>query len=160
MLAQPQAEHNWLQKLIGEWTTEMRASMGPGEPPQTFRGRERGRSLGGLWVLCEGEGDTPGGGTSGHVMTLGYDPNRGKYVGTFIHSMGAYLWVYDGSVDSSGRKLVLDAEGPSFTDNSRMAKYKDTIEFQSDDLRLLRSSILGDDGQWTEFMQVEYRRVS
>ena len=38
----------------------MDAVMGPDKPPETFRGTDSVRSIGGLWVLCEGR---PGGGT-------------------------------------------------------------------------------------------------
>ncbi|MEX0717303.1 MAG: DUF1579 domain-containing protein [Planctomycetaceae bacterium] len=158
MHEQPQKEHEWLAKLVGEWTTEMHASMGPDEPPQVFRGKETVRSLGGLWTIGEGEGDTPGGDTGRHVMTLGYDPKKGRYVGTFVASMMTHLWLYDGELDPSGKKLVLDAEGPSFAGDGTMAKYQDAIEFLDDDHRVLTSRVLGDDGQWTEFMRADYRR--
>ena len=59
---EPQEEHRWLQKLIGEWTFDGEATMGPDQPAETFTGRERVRSLGDLWVLAEGEGVTPEGG--------------------------------------------------------------------------------------------------
>ena len=59
---EPQEEHRWLQTLIGEWTFAGEATMGPDQPPATFTGRERVRSLGDLWVLAEGEGETPDGG--------------------------------------------------------------------------------------------------
>ena len=64
MNTEPQKEHGWLQKLVGEWTSEAEATMEPGKPPETFRGTESVRSLGGLWVLAEGQGEMPGGGTA------------------------------------------------------------------------------------------------
>jgi hypothetical protein len=51
MKAEPQREHQWLQKLIGEWTCESEATMEPGKPPERFTGTESVRSLGDLWVL-------------------------------------------------------------------------------------------------------------
>ena len=53
MKAEPQKEHQWLHKLVGEWTSEAETSMGPGKPPEKFEASESVRSLGGLWVLCE-----------------------------------------------------------------------------------------------------------
>ena len=38
MMPEPQAEHQWLQKLVGDWTVEGEAPMEPGQPPMTFRG--------------------------------------------------------------------------------------------------------------------------
>jgi hypothetical protein len=39
-----------------------------------------------------------------------------------------------------------------------MAKYKDVVEFKSDDHRILSSHMLGDDGKWVTFMTAHYRR--
>jgi hypothetical protein len=39
-----------------------------------------------------------------------------------------------------------------------MARYKDVIELESDDHRLLRAHVLGDDGDWHHFMTASYRR--
>ena len=81
---EPQAEHRWLQQLVGAWTLDGEATMELGQPPATFTGTERVRSLGDLWFLAEGEGEMPGGGTATTLMTLGYDPQKGRFVGTFI----------------------------------------------------------------------------
>jgi hypothetical protein len=157
MNAEPQQQHQWLQRMVGEWTSEAEAIMGPDKPPETFRGTESVRSVGGLWTVGEGRGDMPGG-IATTIMTLGYDPARKRFIGTFIGSMMTHLWVYDGELDAAGKVLTLDAEGPSFTQD-KMAKYKDVIEFKSDDHRVLTSHILGDDGQWHQFMTAHYRRA-
>jgi hypothetical protein len=39
-----------------------------------------------------------------------------------------------------------------------LAKYQDIIEFVSADHRIMTSQILGEDGQWTQFMTAHYRR--
>ena len=156
---EPQKEHRWLAKLVGEWTTEMDAVMGPDKPPEKFVGTDSVRSIGGLWVMCEGRGPMPGGGEALTMMTLGYDPAKKKFVGTFIGSMMTYLWIYEGELDPAGRKLTLDAEGPNFgSPAGGMAKYQDSIEFLSDDHRTLTSHMQGPDGKWTQFMQAHYRR--
>jgi hypothetical protein len=158
MKTEPQKEHQWLQQLVGEWTMEAEASMGPDKPPEKARGTESVRSLGGLWVLAEGQGEMPGGGPATTLMTLGYDPRTKRYVGTWIGSMMTYLWVYDGELDATGKVLTLSAEGPSMAGDGTMAKYRDVIEFVSDDHRELSSQVLGEDGQWQRFMTAHYRR--
>jgi hypothetical protein len=157
--AQPQPEHQWLQKLVGEWSYEHEADSGPDKPKQKFTGTERVRSLGGLWTLGEGTGAMPGGGTANTLMTLGYDPDKKRFVGTWVGSMMSFLWVYDGSLDPAGRTLTLNAEGPDFSTPGKTAKYQDIIEFVSDDHRVLRSQTLGDDGTWHPFMEGHYRRT-
>jgi hypothetical protein len=158
MQAEPQREHQWLQKLVGEWTFEGEATMEPGKPPEKYQGTESVRSLGGLWILAEGQGEMPGGGIATTLMTLGYDPQKKRYVGTFIASMMTHLWVYDGALDAAGRELALDTEGPNMVAEGEMAKYKDVIEIKSDDHRVLTSHMLGDDGKWHAFMTANYRR--
>lgn len=158
MHAEPQKEHQWLHKFVGEWTYETVAEMKPGEPPSTFTGSERVRSIGGLWVQGEGQGEMPGGGAATMVITLGYDPRRGRYVGTWLGSMMTHLWVYEGSVDAAGRVLTLDTEGPSMSDPAKLTRYQDVFEFRGDDQRVLTARVLGDDGQWQQIMTTTYRR--
>jgi Protein of unknown function (DUF1579) len=92
------------------------------------------------------------------MMTLGYDPQKQRYVGTWVGSMMTYLWVYDDAMDAAGRALTLNAEGPHMVAEGKLAKYKDVIEIKSEDHRVLTSHMLGDDGEWHEFMTANYRR--
>ena len=156
---EPQKEHQWLQRLVGEWTFEAECNFGPDQPPMKTTGREVVRSLGGLWTVGEGEGEMPGGGTCQSIMTLGYDPQTGRFVGTFIASVMTHLWPYNGSLDAAGKVLTLDSEGPGFAGDGTMAKYQDIIEFVSDDHRILSSQCLGEDGRWIPFMKAHYRRT-
>jgi hypothetical protein len=117
------------------------------------------RSLDGRWVVLEGTGGEPGGGTHTNIMTLGFDPNRGKYVGTFVSSAMTYLWTYEGALDETGTKLVLDCEGPSFENVGQMARYQDTVELMGDDRRALSSVFLAGDGTWKPVMRMDYRRA-
>lgn len=159
MPASPRKEHEWLQQLVGEWTFESECLGEPGKPSEKFHGSEEVKSLGGLWFIGEGEGEMPGGDTGRMRITLGFDPKRNRYIGTWVGSMMTHLWIYDGELDSSGRILTLNAEGPSFTEEGKMAKYQDIIEIKSSDHRILTSRALGDDGEWAEFMTTHYRRV-
>lgn len=156
--AEPQEEHRWLQKFIGEWDMEAESDSGPGEPPVKTTGTESVRSLGGLWIVAEGEGEMPGGGTGHSLMTLGYDPQKKRYVGTWMGSMMTYLWLYDGSLDAGGKVLTLNSEGPSMSGDGKMAPYQDVIEFKSDDHRVLTSHMKGEDGSWQVFMTAHYWR--
>jgi hypothetical protein len=158
MQAEPHEQHHWLQKLIGEWTFASECPSGPDQPPAKSTGAESVRSLGGLWVVAEGQGEMPGGGMATTMMTLGFDPQRNKYVGTWIGSMMTYLWIYEGTLDSAQKVLTLAAEGPSMAGDGTLAKYRDVIEFASDDHRVLSSHLQGADGKWNQFMTAHYRR--
>jgi hypothetical protein len=157
--AEPQREHQWLQKLVGEWTFEGEMTMAPGKPPERFTGIESVRSLGGLWILAEGQSQMPPDGSPATmIMTLGYDPQKKRFVGTFIGSMMTHLWVYEGGLDAAEKVLSLNTEGPDMAAEGKMATFRDVIEFKSDDHRVLRSHMLGDDGKWHEVVTAHYRR--
>lgn len=158
MNVEPQKEHQWLQKLVGEWTYEGECQMGPGQPPSKMTGAERVRSLGGLWTVAEGGGEMPGCGPATTMMTLGYDPEKKRFVGTWVGSMMTKLWVYEGTLDAAGRMLTLETEGPNVAVPGSTARYRDVIEFISDDHRTLTSHMRGDDGKWNEFMKAHYRK--
>jgi hypothetical protein len=158
MKADAQKEHQWLHQLIGEWTSEAHASMEPGKPPETWKGTESVRSLGGLWIVAEGQGEMPGGGLATMMMTLGYDPQTKRFVGTWVGSMMTHLWVYAGALDAAERVLTLEAEGPDMAGAGKIAKYRDVIELKAPDHRVLTSYMLGDDGAWHQFMTAHYRR--
>jgi hypothetical protein len=157
-MPEPQAEHEWLQRLVGEWTFETEPMKGPDGTEAKHRGTDRVRPLGRYWVIGEGEGDMPGGGTAELRMTLGYDVEKKRFVGTWVGSMMPHLWVYDGELDAGRKILTLNADGPSMAGDGSMAKYQDIIEFRSDDHRLLRSQVLQKDGTWNHFMTAHYRR--
>lgn len=154
----PQKEHEWLQKLVGEWATEMDCPMGPDQPPVKNKGVESVRSIGGLWTMGEGKGEAPDGTPVTSIMTLGYDPQKQRFIGTFIASMMTHMWPYEGTLDAAGKTLTLDTEGPSMTGDGKMMKYKDIITFLNDDHRILTARIQGEDGNWTEVMTAHYRR--
>lgn len=152
-------EHGWLDQLVGDWVFEGECFMGPDEPPFKATGRETVRSLGGYWTVGEGQGEMPCGGEARTLMTLGYDPRAKRYRGTWVGSMMDHLWVYDGAMSSDGRTLTLEAEGPSFAGDGKMLRYRDALEVVDRDTRILRASVLGDDGQWFQFMECRYTRV-
>jgi hypothetical protein len=158
MKAEPQKEHQWLQQLVGEWTFEGEMTPAPGKAPEKFTGTESVRSLGGLWILAEGQGEMPDGSPATMIMTLGFDPQKKRFVGTFIGSMMTHLWLYDGGLDDAEQVLTLNTEGPDMSAEGKMATFKDVIEIKSADHRVLRSHMLGDDGKWHEVMTAHYRR--
>ena len=66
--------------------------------------------------------------------------------------------VVDGALDAAGKVLTLNAEGPDVTTPDKTAKYRDVIEFKSDNHRTLTSYALGPDGDWKLFMSANYHR--
>jgi len=159
MFAEPQNEHRWLEALLGTWTSEAECAMGPDQQPSKTRGRETVRSLGGLWIVAEGKGEMPGGGEAIMLLTLGYDPARQRFIGSWIGSMMTHMWVYEGTLDASGKVLTLDTTGPDFEKGSGTRRYQDIITLNEDGSRTLASRILGENGEWQHIMRADYRRA-
>lgn len=158
MFSEPQDEHRWLERMVGQWRFESECDMGADQPSK-FEGTDSVRSLGGLWIICESLGEMPGGGIAKNIITLGFDPRIGRFVGTFVGSVMANLWVYEGSLDETGNMVILDAEGPSFTQDGGLSKYQDSMELVDDDHRILRSQVLTPEGNWHHFMTSHYYRT-
>lgn len=147
----PQQEHGWLKQFEGEWESESEATMGPGQEPMKCSGTMSARMLGGLWMVSQSTSEAMGQKVEA-LQTIGYDTDKRKYVGTWVDSMFNYMWKYKGSVDASGKKLSLDAEGPNFMAGSGSAKFRDSYEFVSPDEIKITSAMQNDKGEWVTFM--------
>ena len=158
MKVDPVKQHTWLRKFLGEWTSECTAMCGPEGSAQTTTGTESVRTLGDVWIIGEGRGEMPGGGEAQMVRTLGYDPSRERFVGTWIGSMMTHLWIYNGQLDAAGKVLTLHCEGPNFEKPGAMCRYRDVHEIISDNERTLTAFVQGEDGSWTQIMTATYRR--
>lgn len=156
MAGEAQTTHEWLQRLVGEWTYEMDAT-GPDGEPMKLKGTESVRSLG-AWVVCEAREEQSEGMTS--LMSLCFDPARQRFVGSFVGSMMPHLWIYEGQLDATGTVLTLETEGPSFEVEGETAKYRDTLKVRGENHRILSSSYLRPDGEWRQFMTMHYRRAA
>ena len=155
---EPQKQHRWLKRFLGEWTYESEMPAQGGQPAHKVTGIERVRAIGDLWVVGESNGEMPGAGPATSIITLGYDPDRKRFVGTWIGSMMTHMWVYSGELDSAERVLTLTSEGPSMSNEGTMSTYQDVVEFKNDNHRVLTARVRNNDGTWQEFMTMEFRR--
>ena len=155
-MPEPTKEHAWLHQAVGEWDTEGEANMGPGQPAIKCTGTETVRALGKFWTITENTTTMMEMPMTG-VMTLGYDPEKKKYIGTWVDSMTSHLWHYEGTVDAAGKVLTLEAEGPNPAAPGTTAKFRERIEFKSKDHKVFTSS-MESDGQWVTFVTMNAKR--
>ncbi len=158
VMPQPTQQHIWLEKFVGEWTTESKGTMGPDQPPMECHGTLSSRKLGGFWVVNEIKGEWSGIPMTG-IQMIGYDQGKKKFVGTWVDSMTDFLWRYEGELDASGKKLTLEADGPNFMDGSKTTKFQDIFEFKSAEEILMTSRMLSEDGTWVTFMSGTAKRI-
>lgn len=154
-MPKPQKEHEFLQKFVGEWESVGKGIMAEGAEPMECTGTASNRMLGGFWIVSNGKGEVMGD-TMENVMQIGFDSEKGKYVGTWIDSFSNHMWKYEGTVE--GEKLILNAEGPDMTNPEKTAMYRDEFEFKSPDHYVLTSSAQGEDGKWVTFMTADVRK--
>ena len=150
-------ESEWLKPFVGEWDVEMESLAVAGMPAMKCKGTFNARALGNQWIVADSVAN-PGGINLVAVLTVGYDPAKKKYVGSWVDSMQSHMWLYEGTVSDDGKTISLLADGPGFADPKKTAKYKDAWEFKSKDQIVLTASVQGDDGKWTTFMTANYNR--
>lgn len=150
-MPKPQKEHEWLHNLVGEWKTRSTVNMGPEEAPMECEGTEKGAMFGGFWVVVKGESETMGT-TVETQLTLGYDPAKGKYVGTWIDTVNNYLWNYTGTLDENGKTLTLLTEGQCPMTPGKTRQFKEVITLWGDNEKIFTSFMQMDDGTWQEIV--------
>lgn len=158
--AKPQSQHAFLERLVGDW--HMVSATGypdydPSDPKQ--RCTETIKSVGGLWIVSEGRGAMPDGTGMTTVLTLGFDPAKGQYVGSWIGSMMATFWTYTGWMEPDGKTLVLEAIGPKFDGSGEMTTYRDIVTLHDDDTRTFSGSVVQPDGSFQQFMSSDFKRT-
>jgi len=154
---QPAKDQEWLKQLVGEWDIKFKMNMQPDQPPMESAGTDSVRALGGHWIIAEIKTTMMGAPYNG-ILSLGYDPLKKHFNGTWIDSFGGYLWVYKGTLNDAGDTLTLETNGPSILSPDKTARYKEVIQITDKDNRTFTSSIETDDGKWTKILTIEYHR--
>lgn len=150
-------EHEWLHQLAGQWEADVEVSAEPGKPPLKLKSTEDTRRIGGFWILSASEVPPPGM-PFARALTLGWDPQKKKYVGTWVDSFSTYIGRYEGSMDAAGRTLTLEGEMPSPFDPAKSVRVREVIELKSQDQKVVTTSVQGEDGSWFTLVRVDARR--
>lgn len=154
---QPEAEHLWLKQFAGEWTSSSKSTPIGEQPAMESSGKMSSKMLGGFWIINKMDAEV-GGMKFKAIQTIGYDTKKKKYVGTWVDSMMNYMWHYEGTVDKTGKKIQLVAEGPNMIGGTGKALYRDSYEFKSADRIIATTEVQDDTGQWIIFLTGELVR--
>lgn len=158
MGTKPVQEHEWLQKLVGEWKVESEMAAEPDSPKLKSQGSASVKSLGGLWAFSENKEAVSNGMEMTSYFGLGYDVSFKEYRAFWVGSMSSHLWKYVGTLSADGKTMTLNCEGPSMTKDGETALYRDVIELIDDDHRTLTSYGQDEKGEWQEFAKAHYYR--
>lgn len=155
--AAPAKDHEWLEQLVGEWDIQFKVYMQPDQPPVETSGTDSVRALGNHWIIAETKTTMMGAAYTG-ILSVGYDPLKKHFNGTWIDSFGGHLWVYKGTLNDAGDTLTLETEGPSLQSPGKTARYKDVIQITGKDSRTFTSTTETEDGKWVKIVAIDYRR--
>ncbi len=108
----PTAEHKILATEEGTWDAAVKSfEGGPNSEPAVSKGTEVNTLLpGGLWLVSKFEGEFGGVKFEGHGQ-FGYDPNKKKYIGTWIDSMVPTMSLLEGEYDAKTKTMTYVGEG-------------------------------------------------
>ena len=153
---QPQKEHLWLKQLVGEWDSECEMFMEEGKPAEKSKGTESGKMLGDFWAVMKNKGQFQGKEFVG-VFTLGFDPEKKSFIGTWYDNMSSYMWQYTGKIDSAGKTLTLESEGPCPGHGGKIMKVREILEIKTPEHKVF-TSMVEKDGKWVKGMVINYRK--
>lgn len=156
-MPQPTTQHEWLKKFVGEWTVRSEIHMAPDQEPMVATGTESARMLGGFWVVGEGRGEMAGADLKSEwIISFGYDPQQGEYVGRWIDSMTPAKWDYRGKVSEDGKTMTLSTSGFCPMEG-KDCEFRTTVAFKSDDVRVITDEKKTDAG-WVTAVVSTYTR--
>jgi hypothetical protein len=105
-LAIPGAPHKLLAGMAGNWSVKSTCCMEPGNPPIESTGSaEQKMILDGRFLQQEFSGDMMGSPFNGVGFT-GYDNHTGKYVSTWMDTMGTGIYYFEGTADADGKTIT------------------------------------------------------
>lgn len=152
-MPKPGKEHMSLAKAEGVWDA---AVEGMGMPPTKGTSTMK-MVLGGFWLEDHFTCDFGGMPFEGRGMT-GYDPIKGKYVGTWTDSMSPALMVSEGTFDEKTRTLTMHADG--YDQAGAKIKVKMLTIHKDANTVAFEMYHTGADGKDSKVMSITYTRRS
>jgi hypothetical protein len=147
----PGPEHAVLARDVGTWDAELTIRMGGAA--QESRGVQVCRLVcGGLWLVVDFVNETTG--FDGHGV-FGYDPQKKKYVGTWVDPMRTFLAPMDGTWDAATKTMsyVVHHVGPQGP-----MEWREVTESVDEKTRVCRTFMAPPGVAEVEVMTATYRR--
>ena len=110
---EPTKQHEMLMKSVGEWEGTATLFV-PGMPSTPVPATETVAAFGPFWTTTDFKSVLMGVPYNGRG-SFGYDPAKGKFLGTWIDSLSPNLSVMEGDFDEASRSITMRWEGPDMT---------------------------------------------
>jgi hypothetical protein len=153
-MPKPGPEHQLLAAKAGTWDAVIEMAGEDGKPV-TSKGVSEYRVCGGLWLIDDFNADMMGMKFHGHGAT-GYDPAKGKYVGTWVDSFSTSVMLLEGTYDAKKKQLTLTGTGPGM-DGKPVVHRMVTTEKDAN-TQVFEMFMPGPDGKETKMMTITYTR--
>jgi|SRR5579859_1170686 len=156
-MPKPGKHHEALKYFEGTWDVTATFLAEPGKPMAESKGSEKAEMiLGGFWLATEYKGEMMGTPFAGRG-TMGYDPHKKKYVGTWIDSLASGLYVSEGTADENGKVFTMIAQG--YCDSAgKSITMKQVYEIKDPDTWTLSFLTPNPDGKEVPTGTIEYKR--
>jgi uncharacterized protein DUF1579 len=132
---------------------------GPSAEPTVSQGVEVAKMMpGGLWLLTDFEGKFGDSSFHGRGET-GYDPQKKKYVGTWVDSMSASISVMEGDFDPKTNTKTMYSKGTDLA-SGKPHDVKMTSVSKDKDTRVFTMFMKADQpqGEFIKLMEITYTR--
>ena len=154
-MPQPTAEHRSLKDNAGTWKVACKFYMEPGQPPMESTATEKVEMIGEFWTVSRFENQMMGMPFVGSA-TMGFEPNTGKFVSTWIDSMAPVLCTLSGK--KKGDTIMLEGEFFSCMTNS-ILKHRTTEKLVNKNERIFEMFCTLPDGNEIKLMTNHYKRA-
>jgi hypothetical protein len=154
-MPKPSKEHEFLKEMEGTWDAEMTFAM-PGAAEQSAKGTETVAMVGAFWAVFDVKfPEMMGMAWHGHG-TLGYDPTKKKFVGSFVHSAAPNMSIGEGSMDAGGKSVTMAWEGVG--PSGAQEKMREVFEKKDKDNAVMTMYGAGPDGKEMKHFTMTYKR--
>jgi hypothetical protein len=144
-----------LKKEAGVWDCEVRFYPDPNGQPTLSKAVETNTMVGDVWMVSDFKGEMAGAAFHGSSQ-MGYDPQKKKYIGSWIDSAGPYPTAMEGTYDSAKKTLTIVGIGKDPTGTEM--KMKLVTVYKEKDTRTMSMFIESPSGEWMRMMEVDYQR--
>lgn len=154
--ATPAAEHKQLATRAGTWNAVIEMNADP-QAAKSKGTSQQTMACGGLWLIDDFHADLGGMPFHGHGTT-GYDPAKGKYVGSWVDSMSTALMTLEGSYDKAGKVLTMTGMAPGPDGKPVLHRFVTTHRDAATDV--FEMFVVGPDGKDLKVMTITYTRAN
>jgi len=155
--AAPGPQHQWLQKMVGNWDLTVHYQMDPSQPMAEAKSTSVITSLmDGRYIQEESTGEMMGQPFHGMGLT-GYDNLTKKFVSTWVDNMGTGIMKSEGTADAAGKVITFTG---SMADpiTGKMMKYRAVTTVADDDHHTFEMYNPSPQGKEMMTMKIEYAR--